>query len=124
MRHIKLSLKQLLVANLTLSLHLLEYNLNEIRSYLHELKAQNIDLLKENTAGHSLISHIVFSKLPLALKRELVHRLGNTYPTITEIFDDYNEAITTLNTTLPDKKTSFNKVSAKTAKTSSKVQRR
>ena len=93
--------------------------LNEMRSYLHELKGQNIDLLEENTAGHSLISHIVFNKLPLALKRELVHRLSNNYPTITEIFDNYNEAIKTLNKTFPNKKTSFNKVNAKTAKTNS-----
>ena len=62
---------------------------NEIRSYLHELKAQNIYLLEENTAGHSLISHIVFNKLSLALKRELGHRLCNNCPTLTEIFYNY-----------------------------------
>ena len=32
--------------------------LNEMRSYLHELKTHDIDLLQDGTAGHSLISHI------------------------------------------------------------------
>lgn len=31
--------------------------LNEMKSYLHELKALDIVLLEEGTAGHSLISH-------------------------------------------------------------------
>ena len=70
--------------------------INEMRSYLHELKAHNIDLLEEDTAGHSLISHVFFNKLPVALKRELVHRISNNYPTITDIFSNYNEAIKTL----------------------------
>ncbi|XP_050687354.1 uncharacterized protein LOC126980939 [Eriocheir sinensis] len=63
--------------------------LNEMRSYLHELKAHDVDLLTEETAGHSLISHFVFDKLPVALKRELVHRLSNSSPTLTDIFCQY-----------------------------------
>ena len=60
--------------------------LSEIRSYLHELKVYEIDLLEENTAGHSLISHVIFNKLPPILRRELVHRIDSNYPTITQIF--------------------------------------
>ena len=48
--------------------------LSEMRSYLHELKTYKIDLLEENSAGHSLISHIVFNKLPVTLRNELIHR--------------------------------------------------
>ena len=83
--------------------------LNEIRSQLHELKAHNIDLLEENTAGHYLISHVVFDKFPVILRRELVDRISNNYPTITDIFSNYNEAIKTLSKTTFVKKKSVNK---------------
>ena len=73
--------------------------LSEIRSYLHELKVYNIDLLEEDTAGHSLISHVIFNKLPAILRRELVHRTDNNYPTISVIFSHYNEEIKTLSKT-------------------------
>ena len=70
--------------------------LNEMRSYLHELKTHNIDLLQDGTAGHSLISHIVFNKLPVNLRRELIHRTSNNYPSLDEVFYLYNEVIKTL----------------------------
>ena len=60
--------------------------LNEMRSYLHELKTHNIDLLQDRTAGHSLISRIVFNKLPVNLRRELIHRTSNNYPSLDEVF--------------------------------------
>ncbi len=50
--------------------------LNEIRSYLFELKRQRTDLLQEDTGGHSLISHIIFNKLPAAVKKEFIHLLS------------------------------------------------
>ena len=73
--------------------------INEIKAYLYELKYQKIDLLEKDTAGHRLISHIVFSKLPLEVKREMVHKVSDNYPTITDIFDNYNEVIKTLTKT-------------------------
>ena len=89
--------------------------LNEIRSYLHELKIYKVDLLEENTAGHSLISHVVFNKLPPVLRRELVHRINYNYPTITAIFSHYNEAIKTLSRTTYVKKKPVNKTSSNKA---------
>ena len=97
--------------------------LNEMRSYLHELKTHNIDLLQDRTAGHSLISHIVFNKLPVNLRRELIHRTSNNYPSLNEVFCHYNEAIKTLKkTTFLKKKTGnkqFSKQSTVTGNSSS-----
>ena len=73
--------------------------LNEMRSYEHELKTHNIDLLQDRTAGHSLISHIVFNKLPVNLRRELIHRTSYNYPSLDEVFCHYNEAINLLSVT-------------------------
>ena len=83
--------------------------LNEMRSYLHELKTHNIDLLQDGTAGHSLISHIVFNKFPVNLRRELIHRTSNNYPSLEEVFCLYNEAIKTLKKTTFLKKKTDNK---------------
>ena len=87
--------------------------ISEIRSYLHELKVYNIDLLEEDTAGHSLISHVIFNKLPPIVRRELVHRINNNYPSITDIFSHYNEAIKTLSKTTSVKKKPIYKPSSK-----------
>ena len=81
--------------------------LNEMRSYLHELKTHNIDLLQDRTAGHFLIIHIVFNKLHVNLRRELIHRTSNNYLPLDEVFRHYNEAIikTLKKTTFLKKKT-------------------
>ena len=90
--------------------------LNEIRAYLYDLRAHNVDLLEEGTAGHKLVSHIVFSKLPLSIKKELVHKVQSIYPTITEILNRYNDVIKTLAKTTSIKRKmvskSFSKQSA------------
>ena len=93
--------------------------LNEMRSYLHELKTHNIDLLQDGTAGHSLISYIVFNKLPVNLRRELIHRISNNYPSLDEVFCLYNEAIKTLKKTTFLKKKTGNKQSSKQSTVSS-----
>lgn len=69
---------------------LVKIYINEIKPYLYELKAHKIDLLKEGTAGHSFTSHVIFNKLPMPVKRELVHRLSDNCPSITDIFSNYN----------------------------------
>ena len=86
---------------------------NEMRSYLHELKAYNIVLFQEKTAGHSFISHVIFNKLPVTLRRELMHRTSNNYPSLNEIFFHYNEAIKTISKTTFVKKKSVNKLPSK-----------
>ena len=73
--------------------------LNEIRAYIYELKAQGINLVEDNSAGLSLISHIIFNKLPLAVKGEFIHKLGKSYPTLNDLFDNYHEVLTILSKT-------------------------
>ena len=69
---------------------------NECRSIIHDLKQYDIDLMEEDTAGCKLLSHIIFSKLPTSVKRELVHKVDNNYPSLSEIFENYREIIKTL----------------------------
>ena len=69
---------------------------NECRAIIHDLKQYDIDLMEEDTAGCKLLSHIIFSKLPTSVKRELVHKVDNNYPSLSEIFDNYREIIKTL----------------------------
>ena len=87
--------------------------LSEVKSYLYELKTHNFNLLEEGTAGHKFISHIVFSKLPVAVRRELVHKVMDNYPSITDILAHYNEVIKTLIKTTSVKKKIFVKPSNK-----------
>ena len=53
---------------------------NECRAIIHDLKQYDIDLMEEDTAGCKLLSHIIFSKLPTYVKRELVHKVDYNYP--------------------------------------------
>ena len=73
--------------------------LNEVRAYVYELKAQGLDFLEDQSAGLTMISHVVFNKLPMPVKSELIHLLGKTYPNLNEIFDKCPEAIAILNST-------------------------
>ena len=59
---------------------------NECHAIIHDLKQYDIDLMEEDTAGCKLLSHIIFSKLPTSVKRELIHKVDNNYPSLTEIF--------------------------------------
>ncbi|XP_068227935.1 uncharacterized protein [Palaemon carinicauda] len=93
--------------------------LNEIKSYLHELKAHNIDLLEVGSYGHKFVGHIVFDKLPIPVKRELVHKLDTNYPNISDILSNYNEIIKTLSKTVPNRKKTFTKTSSKPSPSSS-----
>ena len=70
--------------------------LNEIRAYLYELKSKGIDLLEHGSAGLSLISHIIFNKLPNLVKREFIHFLSKNYPTLSEVFDNYHTVLARL----------------------------
>ena len=71
--------------------------LSETRADLSDLKiSYNLDFFEEETPGFRIISHIVFTKLPTILQMELVHKVGTNYPTIKDIFDNYNENIKTL----------------------------
>ena len=70
--------------------------INECRAIVYELKQFQVNLLDVDSAGCKLLSHIVFSKLPASIKRELVHKVNNNYPSVEELFDNYKEIIQTL----------------------------
>ena len=69
---------------------------SECRAIIHDLKQYDIDLMEEDSGGCKLLSHIIFSKLPTSVKRELVHKVDNNYPSLSEIFENYREIIKTL----------------------------
>ena len=90
--------------------------LNEVRSYLSELQRHGVDLLDENSGGYRLISHIIFERLPPLVKREFIHLLAKNYPSISEIFNNYNKVLSTLNQTRSVKPKALNKpISSSTA---------
>ena len=70
--------------------------INDCRSMVQELKLYKVDLLEKNSAGCKLLSHIIFSKLPPSIKKELVHKVDNNYPSISDLFNHYSEIIKTL----------------------------
>ena len=70
--------------------------INECRAIVHDLKQYNIDLFVDGTAGCKLLSHIIFAKLPVSVRRELIHKVNNNYPSLSQIFDNYREIIKTL----------------------------
>ena len=69
--------------------------INDVRCILGDLKTYGFDFINSKPAN-LLISHIVFSKLAVPFKTELVRRLGHNYPSIDEIYDNYVEVIRTL----------------------------
>ena len=90
--------------------------LNEVRAYVYELRAQGLDFLEDQSAGLAMLSHIVFNKLPLPVKVELIHLLGKTYPNLNEIFDRCHEVIAILNSTGTNTSNSTRSVRPKTFK--------
>ena len=52
--------------------------------------------MEEDTAGCKLLSHIIFSKLPTSVKRELDHKFDENYPSLNHKFGNYREIIKTL----------------------------
>ena len=77
--------------------------LNEARAILHDLKGHNVDFFTEDSAGNKLIAHIIYSKLPLAFKRELKNILNINYPSIKDVFDNYTQVLRTLEKRHPAK---------------------
>ena len=64
---------------------------------LSELKTSyDIDFFQDGQSGFLLISHIIFSKLPGILQKELIGRVGNNYPAIKQIFENCSDIIKTL----------------------------
>ena len=84
--------------------------INECRAIVYELRQYKVDLLDKDAAGCKLLNHIIFGKLPVSVKRELVHKVNCNYSTIGDLFDHYKDIIQTLI------RTSNYKPSAKTDK--------
>ena len=89
-------------------------NYNNVKQYLDEIKADlselntsyDIIFFEESESGFLLISHIIFSKLPGILQKELISKVGDNYPTIKQIFENYRDIIRTLVKTNTYKRTS------------------
>ena len=92
------SLKQLLVMHPKYDANFVgvKVYVNTCKNILHELKIYGVDLLNEGSAGCTLISHIIFQKLPSSVKRELIRKANDNYPTIVELFANFNEILKTL----------------------------
>jgi len=70
--------------------------INEVRCILSDLKVYEYDFLTDK-AGNLLISHIVFSKLPMPFRQELVRKTNNNFPSVQDIFNNYVEIVRILN---------------------------
>ena len=76
--------------------------INDVRSLLHELRNFDLDFLAEDTPGNELISHVIFSKLPVSLQREICRKVDSNYPSINSIFLHYSDVVRNLQRA-PDK---------------------
>ena len=68
--------------------------INEVRCVLSDLKLYDVDFA--GFAGDSLISNVVFHKLPNTFKQELVRKTAKQYPKLSDIFANYVEVVHTL----------------------------
>ena len=68
--------------------------LQKTMNNLEDLKrSYSCDLLTAPLGGNAFISHIIFSKLSPELQKALIVDLKKTYPTLTEINDNYERII-------------------------------
>ena len=74
--------------------------ISEVRCVLSDLNSYGYDFV-DNEPSNILVSHIIFKKLPFAFQQELVRKIDNNYPKITEVFDNYVDVIKTLNLRKP-----------------------
>lgn len=70
--------------------------INEFKCILSDLKEYEVDLTADN-ACIKLISHIMFSNLPVTFQHELILKIDDSYPSYTDVFDNYIEIIRKLN---------------------------
>ena len=68
---------------------------NEAKCILSDLKHYDIDIMSE-TSGNTLVSHIIFNKLPMPFRQELIRKLSVQFPSVKQIFDNYVEIINLL----------------------------
>ena len=76
--------------------------ISEVRCIVSDLSAYGLDVLGD-VAANKIISHVVFHKLPQVFKQEVVRKLGENFPSLENIFDNYVEIVRTLNMCQPPK---------------------
>ena len=69
--------------------------INDVRCIISDLVLYDIKVIQE-IAANTIISHVVFNKLPNVFKQELVRKIDKNFPTLQEIFDSYVEIVRTL----------------------------
>lgn len=91
--------------------------LSELRAQVLDLQQLQLNFLESGSPGNLLLSHIIFDKLPYNFKHELCTKIGNNYPTINHVLDNFVQIIKLLEEMQPHK--SFSKsVRPKTFKSS------
>lgn len=70
--------------------------ISEVRCILSDLQIHGCDVLPAKAAC-TIVSNIVFTKLPAPFRQEIGHKVNNCYPTLHQIFDNHIEVIETLN---------------------------
>ena len=102
-----------------------ENNSDSVKLFLTNLKAQiyelknsfYLDFLEEDTPGNKYLGFVIFNKLPVSLRREIIHLVGSNYPSLNQIFEHYSDVIRTLEITKP----SFSNSSRNTDKFKSSI---
>jgi hypothetical protein len=69
--------------------------LTEVKALVSELANYNIKFLDNSneSADGKLLGCIIFSKLPNLVRREIINKVLNSYPSLNDIFKHYNEII-------------------------------
>ena len=80
--------------------------INEVRCLVSDLSNFDLDFDTEES-GNTLLSHIVFNKLPLPFRQELVRKLAKNFPKLSDIFDNYVEIINLLKIKIDKPKDSY-----------------
>ena len=71
--------------------------LTKTRVYLFEFNTSfDFDLITVNTVGNKLVLHLIYSKLPNIIKKELVRITNTNYPIYDQIFNTCPNIIKTL----------------------------
>ena len=76
--------------------------ISETRARVFELKHFNVDFHTDGSSGSLLMSHIISSKLPPIFLKELIQKIDNNYPTINDIFENFNKILKQLTLTKPN----------------------
>lgn len=91
-------IKKLLDLKITFDSNFLNTKLfiNEVRCIISDLKLYEINLM-ENNSALTLLTGIVFTKLPSLFRQELVRKVDKDFPSFKDVLENYSAVINTLN---------------------------